>query len=86
MANWIGCGSISRENKSLAPAAAEIDFAPIATAAGLLHPGGASKCLECWRIRPDIGKRMVLHPPEIETWDHFSGVARQHLARGCHIE
>jgi hypothetical protein len=55
MANRIGGVSISREDKSLAPAATVVDFAPVASAAGLLHPSGATKCFECWRVCPNIG-------------------------------
>ena len=56
MANWVGGGGIAGKDKGLAPAAAEIDFAPLATAAGLLHPSGAAKCIEGRRVYPNLGK------------------------------
>ncbi len=55
MADRIGRKRIAGNRESLAAAAAEIDVAPRATSARLLHPVGATKGVKRRRIGPDVG-------------------------------
>src|SRR5260221_13608417 len=82
-AGRIGVAGISRQRKSLAAAAAEIDFPELATLARLRHPAGAAIAVEGFRILPDPRDRMVgAYGFEFESGDAFGRMARQDLAGG----
>ncbi len=61
MADRIGGMRIAGDRESLTAAAAKVDLAPRAASAWLLHPVGAAKGVKCWRIRPDVGQRVLAH-------------------------
>src|SRR5215472_9001663 len=82
----IGCGGVAGEREGLAAAAAEIELAPRAARARLLHPCAAAEGVEGRRVRPDVGERVLAHIPEFKAGDRFGGVAGQYLARRRHIE
>ena len=63
MADRVGRARIARQRESLAAAAAEIDFAPCAACARLLHPGGSAEGVEGRRLRPNIGERVLARRP-----------------------
>src|SRR5208282_181955 len=86
MADRVGRAGVAGERESLAAAAAEVDVAPRAASARLLHPGGAAEGIKGRRIFPDIVERMLPYRPEFETGYGLRCVARQHLARGRHVE
>src|SRR5262249_5638129 len=52
----VGCFGVAGEREGLAAAAAEIEFAPRAARARLLHPCAAAESIEGRRVRPDIGE------------------------------
>src|SRR5262249_45259763 len=84
--HWIGCGGGAGERAGLAAGAAEIELAPRAAGARLLHPCAATEGVEGWRVRPDIGERTLAHVPEFKAGNRLGGVAGQHLARRRHVE
>ena len=79
-AGGVGRGRVSGERQRLAAAAAPVDRAPLAGAAGLAHPFRSAKSPEGRIIAPDLGKRAVAHVPEFEARDRLGRVARQRLA------
>src|SRR4051794_30373708 len=82
-AGRIGILGIAGQRKSLAAAAAEIDFPELAALARLRHPAGAAIAVEGLGVLPDPGDRMVRpNALEFEPGDGFGGMARQNLARG----
>ena len=86
MANRIGRGGIPGKREGLAAAAAEVLVAPRAAYAGLFHPCGAAKGVECRRECPDFGQRVGAHRPEFKTRDALRRMARQHFADRRHVE
>ena len=84
MADRVGCARVAGQRERLATAAAEIDVAPRAASARLLHPRRAAEGVEGRRIRPNIGERVVAHRPEFKAGNGLGGVAGQHLARRHH--
>ena len=67
MADRVGRSGVTRQRERLAAATAEIDLAPRAACARLLHPGASAECVEGWRIRPDGGERVLAHRPEFKA-------------------
>src|SRR3546814_7582016 len=80
------CSSDLRQREGLAAAAAPIDLAALAGAAGLRHPGGAAVGLEGRRVQPDLAQALVADAVEGERGDRFRGVAGQHLAGRRDVE
>src|SRR5208282_3412323 len=68
------------ERQRLAAAAAPVDLAPLAGAAGLAHPFGAAEGAEGRAVAPDLAERMLPHVPEFEPRDRLRRVAGQRLA------
>src|SRR5690606_21743347 len=77
---------IARKRHRLAAAAAEIDMAPLAAAAGFLHPVLAAEGLEGRPVLPDVTKRPVPYPLETERGDRLRRMAGEHGAVGGDIE
>src|SRR5437899_2199476 len=86
MTDRIGRCGIAHERKGLTAAAAEILLPPRAAHAWLLHPAGAAKGVEGWRVLPDVGERSLAHRPEFEARNALRGMTRQHLAGGRDVE
>src|SRR6185312_13494893 len=79
-AGRVGIAGIAGQRKSLAAAAAKIDFLELAAPARLGHPAGAAIAVEGLGILPDPCDRMVgAHRFEFEPGDALGGVAGQHL-------
>src|SRR5580704_3320009 len=78
----VGRGGVAYECQRLAAAAAPVDLAPVARAAGLLHPFRAAEGLEGRIVTPDLGQRVLAHVPELEARNRFRCMAGQSLARG----
>jgi hypothetical protein len=78
-AHWIGRGSVSSQQKSLATATTEIAHFLRAAPAGFLHPGVAAKGVERRRLPPNRGQGLVLDTVKMQPWDDMSRVARQHF-------
>ena len=67
MTDRVGRAGVTRQRERLAAASAEIDLAPRAACARLLHPGGSAEGVEGRRIRPDGGERVLAHGPEFKA-------------------
>ena len=80
VAGGIGVAGVPGQRQRLAAAAAPVDLAPVARAAGLAHPFRAAEGLEGGVRAPDVAKRMIAHVPEFEARNGLGGVARQRLA------
>ena len=81
-ADRIGGGGVSRKQKRLAAAAAEVLGAAVATAAGLWHPFFTTKSAERVGFLPDPSKSTFAYVLEFESWDHTSGMAGKRFAGG----
>src|SRR2546428_6740113 len=86
VAHRVGGGGVAGEREGLAAASAEIQLAPRAARARLLHPCAAPEGVEGRRVRPDIRERTLAHVPEFKAGNRLGAVAGQHLARRRHVE
>src|SRR5262244_3155573 len=80
-AGRVGRGSISGEQKSLAPAAAEVLAASFASAARLLHPVFAAEFLECRGVVPDLFQRAFADIFQSHSRNHAYRVAMHRYTR-----
>src|SRR5271165_3743680 len=74
-AGGIGRRGVAGERQRLTAAAAPVDLAPVARAAGLLHPVRAAKGVEGGARAPDVAKRSVADVPEFEAWNRLGRMA-----------
>src|ERR1700678_1375668 len=81
MTRRVGCGGIAGDRERLTAAAAEIDLAPIAAPAGLLHPVRAAERLEGLAPAPDVRQRPIPNIFEHEAGERLCGMARQRASR-----
>lgn len=58
VADRVGGGGVTRQQRGLAPATAEIDCALGAVAAGQGHPCFTSEAVKARRFVPNVGQRM----------------------------
>src|SRR5439155_11403979 len=83
-AGGISVASIAREQGSLATATAEIDFAPIAAAAGLWHPGSSAKLVERHRFGPYPRQRVLTDVIKVKPLDLAGCGTGKYIAHGVH--
>src|SRR5262249_36618603 len=86
MAHRVRGSPIAGKRISLAPAATEIFRAANAAGARLPHPCRAAKCVEGWRLLPNLRKRMLAYGPKFQIGNGLRRMTRQHQAVGRHIE
>ena len=79
----IGGGGVSREQESLAAAAAEVLLAAVAGLAGFLHPNFSAEFLEGGGVFPDFTEGAVLHVFKSEAGNDLRGVAGKRVAVRC---
>src|SRR5206468_12830498 len=79
-ADRISGSGISCEERCLAPAAAEVLLASVASLARLLHPIFTAEFLECGGAFPDFAQAMVFHIFKREAGNHMCGVAGKRVA------
>src|SRR5262249_32841385 len=69
VAGRVGGGGVAGQGEGLAAAAAEIELAPLAAAAGLGHPVGAAEAAEHRRVEPDLFEPGLPDVGELQAGD-----------------
>src|SRR5690606_18546570 len=80
-AGRVGRRRIAEYGEGLASAAAPVDLATIAGAAGLGHPAGAAETVERLGVQPDVPKAALTCRIELQRGVGLGGVTVQTLSR-----